>query len=197
MDVREATDSDDGERPLRADARRNRARILEVAFEAFAAEGLSVPVQEIARRAGVGTGTVSRHFPTKEALFEAVLLDRAGLLAEQAAELARSADPGAAFFEFFSLVITAGATNQGLAEALAGSGYDLEAIGGRADTDIMGGLRDLLGKAQRAGAVRGDVDVADVKALISGCLARTPATADPEALGRMVSIARQGLSART
>ena len=57
-----------------ADARRNRERILKVAFDAFAAEGLSVPVQEIARRAEVGMGTVSRHFPTKESLFEAVVL---------------------------------------------------------------------------------------------------------------------------
>ncbi|MGD0561235.1 MAG: helix-turn-helix domain-containing protein, partial [Streptosporangiaceae bacterium] len=90
---------------LRADARRNRARILEVAFEAFAAEGLSVPVQEIARRAGVGTGTVSRHFPTKESLFEAILLARTAHLADQAARLTRDADAGTAFFEFFSLVI--------------------------------------------------------------------------------------------
>ena len=57
------------DRPLRADARRNRQRVLEVAFAVFAAEGLAVPVHEIARRAGVGTGTVSRHSPTKEALF--------------------------------------------------------------------------------------------------------------------------------
>jgi AcrR family transcriptional regulator len=194
MDAAETTESDDGERPLRADARRNRARILEVASEAFAAEGLSVPVQEIARRAGVGTGTVSRHFPTKEALFEAVLLSRAGLLAEQAAGLARSADPGAAFFEFFSLVIAEGAANQGLAEALAGSGYDLGTIESSDGVDIMGILRDLLGQAQRAGAVRGDVDAADVKALIAGCLARTSAAADPEARDRMVGIARRGLA---
>ncbi len=63
-------------RPLRADAVRNRARVLEVAYETFAAEGLSVPIDEIARRAGVGAGTVYRHFPTKEALFQAVIEDR-------------------------------------------------------------------------------------------------------------------------
>ena len=57
------------DRPLRADAARNRARVLEVAYETFAAEGLSVPIDEIARRAGVGAGTVYRHFPTKEDLF--------------------------------------------------------------------------------------------------------------------------------
>ena len=73
---------------LRADAQRNRARVLEVAAEIFAAEGLSVPVHEIARRAGVGTGTVSRHFPTKEELFAAVLLDRMRQLTGQADALA-------------------------------------------------------------------------------------------------------------
>src|ERR1700746_3392231 len=63
-------------RPLRADAARNRARVLEVAYDTFAAEGLSVPIDEIARRAGVGAGTVYRHFPTKEDLYRAVVEDR-------------------------------------------------------------------------------------------------------------------------
>ena len=111
---------------LRADARRNRARILAVAVQAFATEGLSVPVQEIARRAGVGTGTVSRHFPTKEALFEAILLSRAGQLTEEATALLGDTDPGAAFFGFFSRLIGEGAANLGLAEALTGAGYDLD-----------------------------------------------------------------------
>jgi AcrR family transcriptional regulator len=177
-------------RPLRADARRNRARILEVAFEAFASDGLSVPVQEIARRAGVGTGTVSRHFRTKESLFEAILLSRAGQLVNEAARLARSDDPGAAFFEFFSLVIAEGTANLGLAEALAGAGFDFENRGG---LDVMGALNDLLVRAQRAGAVRADVDAMDVKALITGCLARAPRTADLATRDRMISIARQGL----
>jgi AcrR family transcriptional regulator len=185
----------EGGRPLRADARRNRARILEVAVEAFASDGLSVPVQEIARRAGVGTGTVSRHFPTKESLFEAILLSWAGKLVDEAARLARSGDPGAAFFEFFSLVIAEGTANLGMAEALAGAGFDLEANARRGGLDVMGALNDLLARAQRAGAVRADVDAMDVKALITGCLARSPMTADLAARDRMISIARQGLRA--
>jgi AcrR family transcriptional regulator len=175
---------------LRADARRNRARILAVAVQAFATEGLSVPVQEIARRAGVGTGTVSRHFPTKEALFEAILLSRAGQLTEEATALLDDAEPGAAFFSFFSKLIGEGAANLGLAEALTGAGYDLDAAARRDGVDPMTALDRLLGRAQRAGAVRPDVDVADVKALIGGCLARA---GDPAALDRMVAVARQGL----
>src|ERR1700722_16062353 len=76
-------------RPMRADARRNRERILEVAFATFAAEGLSVPVQETARRPGGGRGPGSSPSPTRESLFEAVVLTRAAGLAEQAARLAR------------------------------------------------------------------------------------------------------------
>jgi AcrR family transcriptional regulator len=193
---RQETTMSEGGRPLRADARRNRARILEVAVEAFAADGLSVPVQEIARRAGVGTGTVSRHFPTKEALFEAILLGRAGQLVDEAARLARSDDPGTAFFEFFTLVIAEGTANLGMAEALAGAGFDLETSTKRGGSDVLGALNDLLVRAQRAGAVRADVDAMDVKALISGCLARAPRTTDSAARDRMISIARQGLQDR-
>jgi AcrR family transcriptional regulator len=193
---RQETRMSEGGRPLRADARRNRARILEVAVEAFAADGLSVPVQEIARRAGVGTGTVSRHFPTKEALFEAILLGRAGQLVDEAARLARSDDPGAAFFEFFTLVIAEGTANLGMAEALAGAGFDLETSTKRGGSDVLGALNDLLVRAQRARAVRADVDALDVKALISGCLARAPRTTDFAARDRMISIARKGLRGR-
>jgi AcrR family transcriptional regulator len=180
-------------RPLRADARRNRDRILEVAFEAFASEGLAVSVHEIARRAGVGTGTVSRHFPTKESLYEAIVLSRAGALAGRAAELATSDDPGAAFFEFFTTLIQEGTMNRGIADALAGACYDLDSVVAKDGIDMMGTLGDLLARAQRAGAVRADADVADVKALVTGVLARTPTAADPVARDRMIEIATQGL----
>src|SRR4051794_20782819 len=86
---------------MRADGERNRAKVLDVAWHAFATEGLAVPIHEIARRAGVGTGTVSRHFPTKEALFEAVLLSRVQLIVDRAESLLDADDPGQAFFAFF------------------------------------------------------------------------------------------------
>jgi AcrR family transcriptional regulator len=180
-------------RPMRADARRNRERILEVAFATFAAEGLSVSVQEIARRAGVGTGTVSRHFPTKESLFEAVVLNRAAGLAEQAARLSRADDPGAAFFEYFALLIGEGAANLGMAEALMGAGYDLDEACLRDGIDLKGALDGLLVRAQQAGAIRADVNGDDVKALMTSCLSRTPTPADPAARDRMVEIATAGL----
>ncbi len=87
-------------RPLRADAARNRARVLDVAYETFAAEGLSVPIDEIARRAQVGAGTVYRHFPTKENLFQAVIEDRLRRLIDDGYALLKSDGPGEAMFSF-------------------------------------------------------------------------------------------------
>ena len=78
-------------RPLRADAARNRARVLEIAYETFAAEGLGVPIDEIARRAGVGAGTVYRHFPTKEDLYRAVVEDRIRRITDDGRVLVRQA----------------------------------------------------------------------------------------------------------
>src|SRR5579872_1691916 len=89
-------------RAMRADAVRNRTKVLDAARAAFAAEGPAVPLDEIARRAGVGAGTVYRHFPTKEALFEAVIVDRLLAHAQDAeARLSGDGDAGGEFFGFF------------------------------------------------------------------------------------------------
>ncbi|MGW4793827.1 TetR/AcrR family transcriptional regulator [Nonomuraea sp. NPDC004297] len=180
-------------RPLRADAQRNRARVLEVAAETFAAEGLSVPVHEIARRAGVGTGTVSRHFPTKESLFQAILLDRMEQLVREASELADREGPAEAFFAFFAAMAGAAAANKGLVDALAGAGFDFHTVAEQSRYDVMGAWRGLLEGAQRAGAVRADADIADVKALLTGCIDRERQAADPAARARMLAIVRDGL----
>ena len=109
------------DRPLRADAARNRARVLEVAYDTFAAEGLSVPIDEIARRAGVGAGTVYRHFPAKEDLFRAVVEDRIQRIIDEGRSLLDTEKPGEALFAFMrSMVLGWGATDRGLADALAG-----------------------------------------------------------------------------
>lgn len=156
---------------LRADARRNRVRVLEAAQAAFAGEGLAVPLDEIARRAGVGAGTVYRHFPTKEALFEAVVSERLRLLAEHLRGIDASGDPGAAFFAFFAHLVEQAELNKDLCDALEST----TGFGFKADLETSTRFRetfaDLLGAAQRAGAVRTDVDVDDVKALLVGGLA--------------------------
>jgi AcrR family transcriptional regulator len=177
-------------RPLRADARRNRARVLEAARAAFAAEGLAVPLDEIARRAGVGAGTVYRHFPTKEALFEAVIVDRLDFLAEQArAALEVPADrAGAAFFEFLDVMLADAGEKKDLADALAGAGVDLRAVTTQSAARLNDGLAELLARAQRAGAVRNGIDSADLHAVVIGALAAEQRRADPERPGRIARL---------
>jgi AcrR family transcriptional regulator len=159
-------------RPLRADAARNRARVLEVAYEAFAAEGLSVPIDEIARRAEVGAGTVYRHFPTKEDLFGAVVESRLRRIITEGRALLDEPGPGEALFAFLrSMVLDWGATDQGLVDALGGLGIDVESIAPDAEDAFRGLLGELVAAAQRAGTVRSDVDVPEIKALMVGCQA--------------------------
>jgi AcrR family transcriptional regulator len=154
---------------LRADARRNRARVLAAAEEAFAAEGLAVPLDEIARRAQVGAGTVYRHFPSKDALFQAVVLDRIEQFTREACELFPADDPGEAFFDYFARIIRQVSLNKALCDSLAtttGFGFKAEAGGG-----LREALDKLLARAQEVGAVRLDIDGADLRALIVGCVA--------------------------
>ncbi|WP_066902694.1 TetR/AcrR family transcriptional regulator [Mycolicibacterium houstonense] len=156
---------------MRADAARNRARVLEVAYETFAADGLSVPIDEIARRAGVGAGTVYRHFPTKEALFQAVIAERIGSIVEEGRTLL-DANPAEGLFDFLrSMVLQWGAKDRGLVDALAGSGIDVESVVPEAEGEYMTVLANLLAAAQRAGTARPDVTVAEIKTLMVGCQA--------------------------
>jgi AcrR family transcriptional regulator len=159
-------------RPQRADAARNRARVLEVAYDTFAAEGLSVPIDEIARRAGVGAGTVYRHFPTKEALFRAVIEDQIQRLVDNGYALLESAGPGEALFSFLhSMVLQWGAADRGLADALAGVGIDIASAVPDAEDAFYAVLGELLRAAQEAGTARKDLDVREVKTILVGCQA--------------------------
>jgi AcrR family transcriptional regulator len=153
-------------RPLRADAQRNRARILEAAENVFAVEGIEVPVDVIAEKAGVGVGTLYRHFPTKEKLCEAVLLDRLSALTLDAQALADAGDPKAAFFDFLEHVVEEGAAKRDLMVAVMGAGLEFE----EASVAVKDGLRDAIGvlleRAQAVGAVRSDVTPTAVLSLV-------------------------------
>ena len=181
-------------RKLRADAARNRDRVLAVAYEVFAAEGVAVPIDEIARRAGVGAGTVYRHFPTKEALFRAIVDDRLQRLVDQAQSLAADREPGEALFGFLAAVVEEGAADHGLVDALAGIGFDIATEAPGAEDRFMSALADLLTRAQQAHAVRADIGVRDLKALLVGCQAMQQYTRDPEATERILAVVRDGLS---
>ena len=145
---------------LRADAQRNLDALLGAAAECFAEQGVDVTVDEIARRAGVGHGTVFRRFPTKEALLVAVLASRMGELASVAEAACEEADAGAAFDRFVREMAEAYSRNRSLVEAVKRCEQAPEVDA------LVGALGSLLQRAQEAGAIRRNIGAEDVLALI-------------------------------
>jgi AcrR family transcriptional regulator len=180
------------DRPLRADAARNRARVLEVAYQTFAEQGLGVPIDDIAERAGVGAGTVYRHFPTKDALIGAVVADRLGTLVDDARTMLAGDDPGEALFAFLHALLTWVTTDRGLLDALVGAQVDIGAVAPDAEQEFRAVLAELVAAGQRAGVVRPEVTAGDVKALLSVCQAM-PDTASVE---RVTAVVIDGLRAK-
>jgi AcrR family transcriptional regulator len=181
-------------RPLRADARRNRERVLEAAESVLATEGVSVPIDEVARRAGVGVGTVYRQFPTKEALLEAIMLRRMEKLVADARSLAGAEDPGAAFFGFLEHVVDEASRKRDLADALGSAGGDHGERSAAVAQELAAAVADLLDRAQRFGAVRADVGMPELFGLVAGtCMAGErgfPVTCPPR---RLLGIVFDGL----
>ncbi|MDH6121826.1 AcrR family transcriptional regulator [Kitasatospora sp. GAS204A] len=182
--------------PMRADARRNRARVLKAAQEAFAADGLLVPLDEIARRAGVGAGTVYRHFPTKEALFDAVILHRMQSLVEEARELALAGRDDQALFDFVIHLTRESAAKKDLIDALAGAGIDVTANLAEVNRELRSAIAELLSRGQQIGAVRSDIDINDLMALLRGVfLAIHQESDDKQLADRVLSVMCDGLRA--
>lgn len=150
------------EKPPRADARRNREKVLRAARDAFAASGYGVPLDEIAALAGVGPGTVYRHFPSKEELFEAVAAARVRDLIDDARGRAADADPGRAFFGFLGRIRQEAAAKRDMPEAIA--------IAGPLQGEMHAALDELLRRAQQAGAVRPEITSPDIIILLKGLL---------------------------
>jgi AcrR family transcriptional regulator len=158
------------DRELRSDARRNRERVLRTAQQLFATEGLGVSLDEIARRAGVGPGTVHRHFPTKEALYLAVATDMLKELVAEAEALTATGDP-AALFTLLSRMMADGAENVAVKSALAAAEFDLRTAAPDVAVDLTRHVADLLDRAHAAGAVRHDVTADELMALVAGAFA--------------------------
>ena len=180
------------DRPLRADARRNRVRVLEAAQAAFTEQGRLVTLQEITRRAGLGAGTVYRHFPSKEALFEAVLHNRLEQLVAEAHAAAGADDPAAALFRFLHHMVEEGRTKRDLLDAM---GADIDALA-PASGELREAIGLLLSRAQAAGAVRADVGTAEVMALLAGVAVAARRPGDPGLPRRVFAVLADGLRAR-
>jgi AcrR family transcriptional regulator len=153
---------------LRADARRNQERVLDAAAEVFGEEGPDASIDEIARRAGVGHGTVFRRFPTKDDLVFAVVERHVAQMRSLAEEALRGADPGEAFFRFIRNVGELVMSTPGLHACVVHCGEKP----GAAELDELG--RKIVARAQRAGAVRRDVKPADVQTLVRSVLTSAP-----------------------
>jgi AcrR family transcriptional regulator len=180
-------------RAERVDAQRNRLKVLETADRLFGERGTSVSLGEIATAAGVGAGTVYRHFPTKDALLATVLDHRLAQLGERGAAMLDRPDPERAFFEYMDFLTGQALANRAICEALASRGdwQEPAKLDGQCVVDAP--LTTLLRRAQEAGAVRPDLDPQDVRALLSGCVGMSQAIESPERARRLSRILWEGL----
>jgi AcrR family transcriptional regulator len=151
-------------KPLRADARRNRERVLKAARAVFADQGIEAQIDDVAKRAKVGVGTVYRHFPTKDALVEAIVRERFEEIAVFAREALEREDPWEAFCELAWRSAERNAGDRAFNEILAGTdqSHIVEATGLAAST------AELMERAKAQGKLRADADLLDVKIMMCG-----------------------------
>jgi AcrR family transcriptional regulator len=185
-----------GSRPLRADAQRNRDRLLDAAVRAFSQEGPEATLDAIARDAGVGIGTLYRHFPTREALVEAAYRNELGRLCDAATELLETTPPDEAVRVWMDRFVDYMTTKRGMADALraviASGGNPYEQSRDR----MIGAIGALLRAGAAAGTVRSDVDPDDVLVSLSGV---SLAAGDPtrrEQARRLLDLLMDGLRFR-
>ncbi|MEV5691327.1 TetR/AcrR family transcriptional regulator [Micromonospora globbae] len=187
---------DNAPRPRRADAQRNRQRLLDAAVRAFSQGGPHVTLESVAREAGVGIGTLYRHFPTREALVEAAYRSELAKLCDAAPDLLAASPPDEALRTWMDLFIDYLATKRGMADALrlvieAGANPYAES------RDRLHGALDLLLSAgAAAGTLRGDVATADVLASLSGVSLAAGEPTRREQAGRLLDLLMDGLRYR-
>lgn len=179
--------------PLRADARRNRERILEAAVRAFSEQGADVPIDAIAKAAGVGSATLYRHFPTREALVEAAYRNELARVCESAGELLADFPADRALRLWMDRFIDYVAAKQGMADALRAA----VASGADPFAETLDKLADALGSLLRAGAesgsLRSDADPLDVGFSLAGVAVITSAPDQRERADRLLDLLLDGL----
>lgn len=180
-------------RPKRADARRNYDQLIAAAREAFTERDRSASLEDIAGRAGVGIGTLYRHFPTRGDLIEAVYVEEVEALCRSAEDL-RSAEPWDALVSWLRRFVAYMTTKQALAEELFAANRDAEVFKSCRDA-FYGAGEPLVKRAQDAGAVRSDISIDEVVQMVGG-IAKIQA-ADAAGIDRILSVALDGLRYRT
>jgi len=177
-------------RPKRADARRNYEKLLVAAREEFAEEGTSATLEDVARRAGVGIGTLYRHFPTRPDLLEAVYLDEVQAICDSAQKYI-DLPPWEALTGWLREFVSFAANKRALAEEMfTYLDRDAEVFKSCAGAIYDAG-EGLLKRAQDAGEVRLDTDISDVTKMVAGIAAIR--STDPEQIDRIVAVALDGL----
>ena len=180
-------------RPQRADAVRNYDKLVAAAREAFGEDGAAASLEDIARRAGVGIGTLYRHFPTRQELLEAAYLEEVDAMARSAADVA-DLPPWDALAAWLRQFVGYVATKYALAEELfAYIDPDAEFFRGCREA-VLGAGEPLLKRAQGAGVVRPDTDISDVVRMV-GSIARMQ-SAEPDQIERILDVALDGLRYR-
>ena len=185
------------DRAQRADARANREHILDVAEVVFGEGGESATTEEVARRAGVGTATVFRHFSTKAVLLETVLARRFDRLREEAEALLEAPNPGAAFSGFFRHLVVEAPPKIAIGRAFLEAGGERDGAAARAADGLRRAVGSLLDRAQHAGTVRTDIDLPTVCTLLVAASHMTGhIDLATEAKDRALAILLDGLAVR-
>ncbi|HEY1928049.1 MAG TPA: TetR/AcrR family transcriptional regulator [Caulobacteraceae bacterium] len=179
-------------RPLRADAQRSLDALLLAAKAVFATSGVDAPVREIADRAGVGLGTLYRHFPQRADLIAAVFRREIDACADLAPVLAQENEPFEALANWIRRYAAFVATKRGLASALHSGDPTFDTLPAHFDQRLRPALRMLLDAAVKAGAVRSDVDADELLGAV-GSLGMSGQNADPGRAERMVALLVDGL----
>ena len=180
-------------KPLRADAQRNRDRLVEVAATAFAEQGVDASLEEIARQAGVGIGTLYRHFPTREHLVEVVYRREVEALCAAADDLASHHSADMALEQWMQRFVDYIATKRGLAASLRILFNTNSAVFSDLSGRVSLALRQLVEAAAAEGSIRGDVDASDVLHALGGIYS-APDTKDwRDRSRRLVKLLMDGL----
>ncbi len=182
-------------RPLRADAQRKLSSLLKAAEEIFRESGVDAPVRAIAERAGVGLGTVYRHFPQRSDLIKAVFQSRVDACADAAAELATQYQPDDALAHWMERFVDFIATKRGLAAALHSGDPAYSALPRLFNIRMLPALTNLLDTAVAAGAVRAGIDAEELLHAVAN-LCRVSHDKEPAYARRMVALLMDGLRYR-
>ncbi|MFF3751029.1 TetR/AcrR family transcriptional regulator [Streptomyces sp. NPDC002018] len=181
-------------RPMRADARRNHDRLLTEARASFAEHGTDASLEDVARRAGVGIGTLYRHFPNRHALLNAVFQEAVAVLLERSRELADAEQPCTALVEWLRALITHAGEYRGLARALMSVSQDRSSALSQCSVPLRAAGARLLVRAQEAGHIRSDASIEDLMQLTNAiALAAEQSPDDPRLADRLLKLTLTGL----